>query len=141
MNASATARASAGKERLVVVARARAADHDLVLLDRDLDGPVAGPVLRVDGVVRDRGVEPEAVALLAVVERRLDRAVAVGAPRAPAAARAPPTRLRLVVVVRLAVAVLRGPGLGARRLGGVELGGDRRVILRAEVDLVVEVRP
>ena len=52
---------------------AGAADHDLVLLDRDLDRAVAGPVLGVDGVVRDRGVEPQAVALLAVVEGALER--------------------------------------------------------------------
>ena len=51
-----------------------AADHDLVLLDRDLDRPVAGPVLGVDRVVLDGGIEPQAVALLAVVERALERA-------------------------------------------------------------------
>ena len=52
---------------------AGAADHDLVLLDRDLDRAVAGPVLGVYGVVLDGGVEPQAVALLAVVEGRLER--------------------------------------------------------------------
>ena len=36
-------------------------------------GPVARPVLRVGGVVLHRGVEPEPVALLAVVERALER--------------------------------------------------------------------
>ena len=41
---------------VVVLVAAGAADHDLVLLDRDLDGPVPGPVLGVDGVVlRRRG--------------------------------------------------------------------------------------
>src|SRR5215204_6809019 len=58
---------------VVVLVAAGAADHDLVLLDRDLDGPVAGPVLGVDGVVLDGGVEPQAVAFLAVVERALER--------------------------------------------------------------------
>ena len=52
---------------------AGAADDDLVLLDRDLDRAVAGPVLGVDRVVLDGGVEPQAVALLAVVEGRLER--------------------------------------------------------------------
>ena len=37
--------------------------------------------------------------------------------------------------------LLRAAGLllGARRLGGFELGGDERVVLGAQVDLVVEV--
>ena len=69
---------------VVVLVAAGAADHDLVLLDRDLDGAVAGPVLGVDGVVLDGGVEPQPVALLAVVERALERA---GRALAPAAAR------------------------------------------------------
>ena len=56
------------------------------------------------------------------------------------------------VVVVLVVAGLGGLGgrgglllraagllLGARRLGGLELGGDQRVVLGAQVDLVVEV--
>ena len=58
---------------VVVLVAAGAADHDLVLLDRDLDRPVAGPVLGVDGVVLDGGIEPQPVALLAVVERALER--------------------------------------------------------------------
>ena len=66
----ATARA-APSVLVVVVASAGAADHDLVLLDRDLDGAVARPVLGVDGVVLDGGVEPQPVALLAVVEGAL----------------------------------------------------------------------
>ena len=57
----------------VAVAATGAADDDLVLLDRDLDGPVARPVLRVGRVVLDGGVEPQPVALLAVVEGPLER--------------------------------------------------------------------
>src|SRR5690349_12745253 len=49
----------------VVVAAPGATDHDLVFLDRDLHGAVTRPVLGVDGVVLDGGVEPQAVALLA----------------------------------------------------------------------------
>jgi hypothetical protein len=49
-------------------------------------GPVARPVLGVDGVVGDGRVEPQAVALLAVVERALERAPFEPARRAPAAA-------------------------------------------------------
>ena len=68
---------------------ADAADHDLILLDRHLDRPVPGPVLGVDRIVLDGGVEPQAVALLAVVERGLERGgLAPGAP--PAAAPAAP---------------------------------------------------
>ena len=52
---------------------ADAADDDLVLFDRDLDRAMPGPVLGVDAVVDDRGIEPEPVALLAVVERALER--------------------------------------------------------------------
>ena len=51
---------------------AGATDDDLVLLDRHLDGPVARPVLCVDRAVGHRRVEPQAVALLAVVERSLE---------------------------------------------------------------------
>ena len=57
----------------VVLVTAGAPDHDLVLLDRDDDGAMPCPVLGVDGIVLDVGVEPEAVALLAVVERALER--------------------------------------------------------------------
>src|SRR5215216_7593012 len=87
---------SAGSVVVVLVA-AGAADHDLVLLDRDLDGPVAGPVLGVDGVVLDGGIEPQAVALLAVVERALERAG--GALAAAAAARARARALRRLVLL------------------------------------------
>ena len=59
---------------VVRVLAAGAPDHDLILLDRDLDRTVAGPVLGVDRIVLHGGVEPQAVALVAVVERRLERA-------------------------------------------------------------------
>ena len=68
---------------VVRVLAAGAADHDLVLLDRDLDRPVAGPVLGVDRVVLDGRVEPQAVALIAVVEGRLERARRTCAVRRP----------------------------------------------------------
>src|ERR671923_1233944 len=63
-----------GSVFVVVLASAGAANHDLVLLDRDLHRTVARPVLGVDGIVLHRRVKPEAVALLAVVERPLQRA-------------------------------------------------------------------
>ena len=49
---------------VAVAGLAGAADDDLVGLDADGDVALAGPVLGVDGVVLDRGVEPEAVAVL-----------------------------------------------------------------------------
>jgi hypothetical protein len=76
-----------------------------------------------------------------VVERRLERAVVAGRGTAPggrAAAAAAPALgllLRLVLVLGLGLRLR-----GLLRLGGVELGGDERVVLRAQVDLVVEVR-
>ena len=70
-NASDRAR-TASSVVAVVVVLAGASDHDLVLLDRDDHGTVARPVLGVHGVVGDRRVEPEPVALLAVVERALE---------------------------------------------------------------------
>src|SRR4051794_41672532 len=86
----AIARSRAGLALFVVVlATAGATDHDLVLLDRDLDGTVTRPVLGVDRIVLHGGVEPQAVALLAVVEGALERAGRGGAPaRAPAPAAA-----------------------------------------------------
>src|SRR4051794_32873780 len=78
-NASCEARHASASARSasvvgVVLGAAGAADHDLVFLDRDLDGAVAGPVLGVDRVILDGGVEPQSVALLAVVERAFERA-------------------------------------------------------------------
>src|SRR4051812_48032559 len=100
---------------VVPVGATRTPDHDLVPLDRDLHRPVPGPVLGVDRVVLDGGVEPEPVALLAMVEGALER-LAGAAPGAGAAAAAgaagggpgalppplPPPRRR----------PLRGAGLG-----------------------------
>ncbi len=76
---------------VVGVRLAGAADHDLILLDRHLDGPVAGPVLGVDGIVLDGGIEPQSVALLAVVEGRLQRAGGAAAAAASASAAAAAT--------------------------------------------------
>src|SRR5436305_296376 len=59
-------------------------------LERYVDRPVARPVLGVDRVVLDRGIEPQPIALLAVVEGSLQRAeVGPGARRSPAAAGEP----------------------------------------------------
>src|SRR5215207_8409407 len=133
---------SAGSVVVVLVA-AGAADHDLVLLDRDLDGPVAGPVLGVDGVVFDGGVEPQAVALLAVVERALERAGGALAPAPARRARAGRLRRLLLVFGGLLLGGLARGLLGglclllrAAHLLRVELGGDRLVVGRAQVDLV-----
>src|SRR5215207_274044 len=130
---------------VVVFVAAGAADHDLVLLDRDLDGPVAGPVLGVDGVVLDGGVEPQAVALLAVVERALERP---GGALAAAAARPRGGVLRRLLLLLLLFGGLLLGRLARGLLGGLrlllcaahllrlELGGDRLVVGRAKVDLV-----
>ncbi len=64
---------------------------DLVLLDEHLDGAVAGPVLGVDRVVLDGGVQPQAVALLAVLEGAFQGS---GAARGGARRPRPPRRLR-----------------------------------------------
>src|SRR6185437_3602060 len=106
------------------VLAADAADDDPVFLHRDLDRPVTGPVLGVDRVVLDRRVQPEAEALLAVVEGALERRRARA--RAPAAtAAAPPSAsaalLRLVLVVALGSLGERLLGLGFR---GLQLRGD-----------------
>src|SRR3954451_362677 len=62
---------------------AGAPDHDAIGLDDDLDLALAGPVLGVHRIIRDGRVEPQPVALLAVVERALERPRRPG--RAPAA--------------------------------------------------------
>lgn len=65
----------------LVAVGAGATNDDLVGIDRDLDLAVTRPMLGVDGVVLDRSIEPEAVAVfLAMVEGRLELA-----PAAPAA--------------------------------------------------------
>src|SRR4051812_35656504 len=144
----ASARVSRGSRPSVVVLRAFAGtpDHDAVGLDDDLDLALAGPVLGVHRIVRDGRVEPQPVALLAVVERALERPRRPGrAPAAPtaAAAAALGTVLVLVLVLVLVALVLGGllVLLGAAGGLGLELGGDQRVVLRAQIDLVVEVDP
>src|SRR3954469_2502610 len=139
---NASARAKRGS--VVVAVRARAADDDLVGLERHDDLALARPVLGVDGVVGDGGVEPQAVALLAVVEGPLEaRLAGRAAARAAAAAAAPAPALGPLAVVALVVGLglLVLAGLGAARGLGLELGGDQRVVLGAQVDLVVEVDP
>src|SRR5262249_10561216 len=146
--AIARARASPSVLVVVVLATAGATDHDLVLLDRDLDGSMAGPVLGVDGVVLHGGGEPQAVALLAVVEGALERAGSRAPARAATAAAAGALGL-LLFLARLGGLFLGGLlgsllgrlGLLLGALGGLllELGGDRRVVLRAQVDLLVGV--
>src|ERR671910_1744302 len=88
---------------------AGAADHNAVGLDRDRDRAMAGPVLRVGGIVLHGRVEPEPVSLLAVVERSLERL----RPAAPAATAATPaaTAARPVVAVAVAIVIVALHGL------------------------------
>jgi hypothetical protein len=96
-------------------------------------------VLGVDRIVLDRGIEPQSVALLAVIEGPLEwPGVASPASAAPATT-APPFGPTLGVLILIgAIAVLGRLGAGALGLGfgGFELRGDQRVILGAEVDLL-----
>ena len=128
---------------------ARAADDDAVLLDGDLDGPMAGPVLGVDRVVLDRRVEPQAVALLAVVEGALERARCRRRARsehpAPATAAATARARRRASSSSsarspscAAFASASAFARSASSLGGLELGGDQRVVLGAQVDLLAD---
>src|SRR3954452_2842397 len=73
----------------VALVLAGAADDDAVLLDRDGHRTVPGPVLGVDGIVLDGGVEPQPVALVAVVEGPLEVLAAAGATATAAATAAP----------------------------------------------------
>src|SRR5215217_4669282 len=113
---------------------AGARDHDPIGLDRDRHRAVAGPVLGVHRIVLDRGVQPQAVALLAVVERPLElAAAAAGTAPATASAATPPLGLvagdlDVVVVLVLLVLVLLGLGIERRR--------DQRVVLGAQVEIV-----
>src|SRR5918998_666623 len=107
-----------------VGALARAADHDLVGLDGHRHRSVAGPVLRVHGVVLHRGVEPEAVPLLTVIEGPLEGlargATARSAASAPAAAAAAAAWALLAGAVR-SLGLVAGGAIGLRvvdRLGG-----------------------
>src|SRR4051812_42245974 len=102
---------------LFVLAAAGAADHDLVLFDRDLDRAVARPVLRVHRIVLDGGIEPQPVALLAMVERALERPGGRGA-----AARAASAAARGALGRRILVRVLGRLGVGARGRRGGGLG-------------------
>src|SRR5579875_3256364 len=88
---------------------ARPADDDLILLDRHLDRAVAGPILRVDGIVLDRRVKPKAVALLPVVEGGLKHAGWASATPAPTTA-SPPAPAALLAL--LGIAIGPGPLLG-----------------------------
>jgi hypothetical protein len=92
------------------------------------------PVLGVHGIVLDGGVEPQPVALLAVVEGRLQRTAGA----APATTSAATTTAAATAggLVALVVVLL---GLGALRRSGVELGGDQRVVLGAQIDFAVEI--
>ena len=83
----------------------RPSDDDLVGFDGDLDRAMAGPVLGVDGVVLDGRVEPEPVALVAVVEARLDGGCAVAA-AAAASATAAPAAGTVVVVLGVTVVIV-----------------------------------
>ena len=126
-----------------------AADDYAVLLDFHLDGPVPGPMLGVDGILLDGGIEPQTVALLAVVEGSLEGAgvARAGAPPAPAAAAATTgARATFAVLGGLVVAVgvvgVVGFGAGAFCFcfGCFELGGDEGVVLGAKIDLLGVVR-
>src|SRR5207244_966849 len=107
---------------------AGAADHDLLLLDRDLHRAVAGPVLGVHGIVLHGGVQPQAVSLLAVIEGPLQDGGAGLAPAAastsPAAPRLGASILSVALVIVLPVAlsgllVLALSGLLVLVLGGL----------------------
>src|SRR3954468_18938143 len=129
----------------VVLAPAGAADHDLVFLDRDLDGAVTRPVLGVDRVVLDGGIQPQAVALFAVVEGAFERTRGRGA-AARATPAAPGRTLGFLPLFGLTGGsssigcglLFGGPArglFGGARLFvgftcgfGFELGGDLRVV-------------
>src|ERR1044072_1988636 len=124
-------KASARAKRSSVVAvSAGTAAHDLALLDGDLDGAVARPVLGVDRVVLDGGVEPQPVALLAVVERALQRP---GAAAAPAATAGAATGRALLLSLVLVPVLLLGGALG-------RLLGELRLFLGAAGLLGLELR-
>ncbi len=116
-----------------------AANHDLILFDRDLDRAMTGPVLGVDRIVLDRGVEPQAVPLFAVVERRLERRGLAPGAAASTAAASPALGRRLLAVTVLVLVLFLGVFLGALGLGGFELGGDQRVVLGSKINLIIEV--
>ncbi len=88
--------------------RCGAPDDDLIRLDPHRHLPLPGPVLGVGGVVPDSGVEPEAVAVLALLEGRFQLRLATAPTAAPApAAPAPWPALRLAAVGGLLARGLR----------------------------------
>ena len=97
---------------------------------------MALPVLRVGRVVLDRGIEPDAVALLlALVEGRLEGLAA--SPSAAAATTAPTTAaglLALAVVIGIALALV-GRALFLLGLGLAQLSFDLGLDLVAQVDV------
>ena len=101
-----------------------------------------GPVLGVDRIVLDGGVEPQAVALVTMVEGRLERVggalAAAASPAAAASATAPSRLIRLVLVVLVGLGLRLGFGLGSFG-GSIELGGDQGIILGPQVDLIIEI--
>src|SRR4051794_41897327 len=118
MKASGAAR-SASSVVVVGVVLAGATDHDLVLLDRDDHVAVTGPMLGVHRVVGDGGVQPQAVALVAVIERALELALgdargARAAPAAAAAATATAGGLRGLLLLGVPAPVEGGPPPPAR---------------------------
>jgi hypothetical protein len=102
------------------------------------------PVLRIGGVIFDRGIEPDAVAvLLTLIEGRLER-LATAASTAPAPATATPSPrpllASLAALVVLAVPIilaLVGRALLLLGLGLLELRLDLRLDLVAKVDVAV----
>ena len=96
-------------------------------------------MLGVDRVVLNGGVEPQSVALLAVIEGALDRTGFACAASATAATAAASFGAGLGVLVLVGpVAVLGGLCASSLGLGfcRFELGGDKSVILGAEIDLL-----
>jgi hypothetical protein len=92
-------------------------------------------VLGVDGVVLDRGVEPEAVALVfAVVEGRLVLLAATATSAATAATTFAGATGALAVILAIVVTLILGLGLFGLLLGGG--GFDLRFDLVAQVDVV-----
>src|SRR6202167_1266655 len=120
-----------------LVVFAGAADDYAVLFDGHLDGTVSGPVLGIDRVVLDGGVQPQAVALLAVVEGALQRTPAATRACAPAAAAspAPAGASGRLVLLSIIFHGLRLLALGLH-FGRLQLGGDQRVVLGPEIDFV-----
>ena len=97
-------------------------------------------------IVLDGGVEPQTVALIAVIERRLERsrgtATSATCPAATSSATASAASgllapVALVVVLVLVLVLVLVVILGLLRGGGIKLGGDQRVIFVAGFELLV----